>query len=300
MSFEDLYRELNLDWRPEERSLFVKEIAAAAQSYQSTLGASKADKDKRRALEQSKDRLEDELYSATLEFSKVLEVLPLRKSDYEAQGLQVPTRIAAQMKNFRFYLVNVPITMVSLPGWGFVELECILEFNPLDEAKDRPVAHELLPKEKWQDVVRANQGLQVGLDENLEFQTPKLVEQVLGKTGVNLAARATAGLVLGPFEYRIRRPQIVARGVGNVKARWRLVGEQTIEREEPVLGIVLKVPKHVRQVELIGVLKASGRFHNFTSELRHLKRFLRDRTQRFIDEGAPDAVPGEWDISSYL
>jgi hypothetical protein len=106
--------------------------------------------------------------------------------------------------------------------------------------------------------------------------------------------------VIGPFEYSIRRPKTVARGVGNVKVRWRLVGEESFQREEPVLGIVLKVPKHLQQVRLIGVLKASGRFHTFSAEFRHLKRFLRKRTQSFLDSGAPIVKSEDWDISAYL
>ncbi len=299
MSIDDLYAELDLDWRPNDRSLFVNELKAAARSEKTKMGLGEPSPEQVAFQEKTKALLE-EIEKETVEFSKVLQVLPLREEDYEAQGLKVPTKISTQLENYKFYLVSVPITLMPMPGWGFVQLDCILEFNPDEISDNRPVAHEVFPKEEWETIIKASQGLEIGLNEDLEFKTPKVDLPVLGKTGVGFSGLGTASLVVGPFQYSVCRPKIQTSGTGNVKVRWHMEGEHVFEREEPVLSIVLKVPKQIEKVVIIGALKASGRFHTFTADIRHLFRYLRDRTKKFYEAGAPKTDDCQWDISRFL
>lgn len=309
MSAESLLSELDVDFRPDERALFFQEAKAAAESYASTLGreaTAESPQDDETGLQTQ--ALLDELERETAEFSPVLPVVPLRRKHFVDLGLQCPPHIAHLMRRFDFYLVHFPITLVPKPGWGFQQLDCIVEFNPDQPPTERPVVYHIFPQEDWEDIIRFQQGLAIGLDENLEFKVdlkrlavelPNLDTAQQAKIGAKAAG--LAGLVVGPFNYRIRRPKIVSRGQGNVKVRWRLESEAYVGEEEPQLGVVLQVPKDVSQVNAVGALKVGKDFHTFTAHLRHLMRFVRERTRTYFERGAPLVQTQPWkDITAGL
>jgi hypothetical protein len=296
MAIDNLYAELGLDFRPDERKLFLQEMAAVARDYKSSLGPTDTVRSLQEAddLSQHFERLMKTLEESTATFSPVCDIVRLRKKHFADHSLKVPARITDLMRRFDFYLLHVPITLVAKAGWAFIQLDCIIEFNPGRSPAERPVAYQVFPQEEWQDVIRASQGLAVGLDENLEFKVdigrlevelPELSAEARAKVGTRAAGKA--GLILGPFNYRIRRPKIISRGRGNVQVYWRLESEEHFEEEEPQLGVVLQVPKEVSRVDVIGVLKACRDFHTFTANVRHLLRYLTDRTRNFFELGAP-------------
>ena len=297
MTNNGLESDLTLDFRPEDRHLFFDEMIAAARDFQSTLGGESTDPDE---ISHQIEALMRELDQETVEFSPHLEIYPLRKKNFTDHGLEIPPQISDRMRRYKFYLVQFPITMVPKPGWGFVQLDCMVEFNPMQDASLRPVAYQIFPQEAWEPVIRASQGLSVGLDENFQFMTPVVSVPGIAEAGVGLAAGGQAQLILGPFNYDIRRPKIISRGIGNAIVRWRLDGEKNFEHEEPRLAVVLQTPKTVDEMTIIGVLKASKRFHPFTAHVRHLAQYVRERTRNFFDQGAPIARESVWDVSSQI
>jgi hypothetical protein len=296
MAVDNLYAELELDFQPDERRFFLQEMATVARDYKSSLGPEDAVLSPQEAddFSQHVQRLMKQFEEDTAKFSPVRDIVPLRKKHFADHGLEVPAHIAHLMRRFDFYLLHIPITLVPRPGWAFVQLDCIVEFNPGKPPAERAVAYQVFPQEEWQDVIRASQGLAVGLDENLEFKVdmgrleielPGLSAAERAKVGAKAAG--TAGLILGPFNYRIRRPKIIAKGRRNVQVLWRLEGEEYFEEEEPRLGVVLQVPKEVSRVDVVGVLKACKDFHRLTANVRHLLPYVKERTKSFFEKGAP-------------
>ena len=298
MATDDLYAELGLKFQPDERALFLDEMAYAASHYRSSLGDSPQEADD---LSQHIEELAQQLGGDIAEFSPVRDVVPLRKKHFTNQGLDISPHIANLMRRFDFYLLHIPITLVPKPGWAFIQLDCIVEFNPGKPPAERPVAYQVFPQDEWQDVIRASQGLAVGLDENFEFKVDvgQLEVELPGLSAEAQAKVATkgasaAGLILGPFNYGIRRPKIISRGRGHVKVYWRLESEEYLEQEEPRLGIVLQVPKEVSQVDAVGVLKACKDFHTLTAHVRHLLPYVKERTRNFFKQGAPLSDSMQW------
>jgi hypothetical protein len=177
----------------------------------------------------------------------------------------------------------------------------MIEFNPGQPAEKCPVVFQIYPEEEWQDVIRASHGLAVGLDEHLEFKVdmdrltavlPELTPAE--KTKIAHKATGTAKLMVGPFNYCIRRPKIVSKGRGNVKVHWRLEGEEYFEHEESRLAVVLQVPKEVSNIDAVGVLKASKDFRFFTPRLHHLLPHLTEQARNFFKAGAPIVNKMPW------
>lgn len=298
MEIDNLYDELGIDFAPSERQEFIEELSDVAKAYKSHLGSEAPTK----GVSSPLDKFVEELGKEVAELSPKISVIPLNKKMFTELSLEIPPNIANLMKRFNFFLVDFPITLVPRPGWGFERMECRVEFNPGLPNSDRPTAYQIFPQEEWQDVVHAWQGLNIGLDENLEFKVdPTIPMDELNnltpavKAAIEQKIAGKAGLILGPFNYYVRKSKIRSQGRGNVKVIWRLEGEERILQTEPRLGVVLQVPKHVSQIDAIGALAVFRTFHFFTAELRDVMDFLSEPTKNFLLKGAPATDKKPWD-----
>jgi hypothetical protein len=304
MSIGDLYAELGIDFKPDDRQKFLVEFTDVARDYRRHLGPGEADQARNTQLQE----LAAELGKDIVAFSPQLTLLPLSKKMFGDLKLEIPPSTASLLQRYNFYLVNFPITVRPRPGGGFVQLESIVEFNPGCPPKERPTAYQIFPQDEWQQVIHACQGLKVGLNESFEFKidpiqaASKLPELDLpAKAAIETKVAGKAGLVLGPFDYDIKRPKITSRGQGNVKVYWRMESEKAITQEEPRLGVVLQVPRDVSRVDVIGVLKALPTFHFFTADVRNVAELMSSLGGNFFKKGAPVTADMPWnDITAGL
>ncbi|MBI5298225.1 MAG: hypothetical protein HY869_22330 [Chloroflexi bacterium] len=297
MSMDDLYAELGVNFKPGDRNQYLQEFADVVRDYKVHLGPQENAVRKTQLQE-----LAAELGKDVVEFSPKLTALALNKRLFGKLGLEIPPYIAELLRQYNFYLVNFPITVVPRPGGGFVQLECILEFNPDQPAAERPVAYQIFPKEDWQPILHAWQGLKVGLNENFEFDVdplqaaPQLKKLDLpAEAAIKLKAAGRAGLIFGPFEYDIKRPRILSSGQGGVKVYWRMESESEVLYERPHLGVVLQVPKNVTRVDVNGVLKALPTLHLFTADIHNVAGLMSSLAGNFFRKGAPVTHDMPWD-----
>lgn len=299
MSMDELYAELGVDFQAGDRANYLQEFADVVRDYKGHLGPPQENGARKTQLQE----LAAELGKDMVEFSPKLTVLALNKRLFGKLGLEIRPYIAALLRQYNFYLVNFPILVVPRPGGGFVQLECILEFNPDQPAAERPVAYQIFPQEAWQPILHASQGLKVGLNENFEFEVDPLQAaapqfQKLDlplEADVKLNAAGRAALVFGPFEYDIQRPKILSHGQGGVKVYWRMESESDILYERPHLGVVLQVPKNVSRVNVNGALKALPSFHLFTANIRNVADLMSSLGGNFFKKGAPVIHDMPWD-----
>jgi hypothetical protein len=301
MSLEELYEELGVARTSEEQDMFFNDLIDAAVNASEHLGGAKRKKTKyRESLVNEIQQMQQEVKACTAEFSPVLEVNPLSEEKFRSRGFEVPPDIAEQFKNYRYALVNIPIMLVPVKGWGFTRLDCIAAFNPDRPLNQRPLAHQLFPGEEWQEKIKFSQQLSVGVDEFLNFKAVGTVPPV-ASAGVGADVHGGFQLVLGPYNYSIRLPRVTARGVGNVKVRWTLEGEENVQQNELKLGVVLKVPRQAKKVELVGVMTLSRKFHTFSTDVKYLVEYIRTRSKDFFRRGTPPRLPpGVWDITEKL
>lgn len=198
-------------------------------------------------------------------FSPKLDVIPLTKKNFEQRNIKPSDDLQFRMKKNNLYLISIPVTLFPLAGWAFTRLECHLEFCPEEnDANQRPIIHEIFPEDVWKEILTFEDSLNLGLDENLAFraEVEKLEgkwKQLSGDAQVKISANigGKANLVVGPFSYRIRRAEILGRGRKNVQAFWRLDGNQYVQQEDVLLGVVLSVPKsRTLPVSVLGELRA--------------------------------------------
>src|SRR5438094_870079 len=166
MDADTLYAELGLQFQPGDRHLYLQELADIARDYRSALGP----EERRGGATTALQDLTAELGKESVVFSPTLPVRPLTMKLISDLHVEIPPHVGNLLRVSRFYLVDFPITMFPRPGWAFVRLDCIVEFNPGATSPKRPTAYQIFPDEKWEEVMRAWQGFKLGVDENLEFK----------------------------------------------------------------------------------------------------------------------------------
>ncbi len=275
-----------------DRGLFLQEVGAAARDQYQVMG-----KDLPGHKEDSGRQIQvliGELGKEVARFAPKLDVRRIDEHHFAARHMKVPTDLADLIKRFDFFLVNIPVTLVPAPGAGFSDLECRVRFNPDDPGSKRPVAYEVFPQEQWRDILSLHGSLQVGLDAGLRFKVdPVPLLATLGVPELPVDARVVAlakgssGFVVGPFTSTLRRQVVLCRGQGNVEVIWQLRGKDVVGREEPRLGIVLKVPKGTARVDIVGAMRVRHDQRFLAGVFRRLLALVKEPTEKFLRAGAP-------------
>lgn len=209
-------------------------------------------------------------------FSPKLDVLGLTETDFAQRGLESSPNLKAKMQDNDFYEVGIPVTLFPKSGWAFTRLECSLEFCPNETDRNQlPIIYEIFPDDVWAEIFRFQDSLTVGLDQDFRFRTQvedlkgkwqKLSSKAQGK--LSLQGGGGANLVVGPFSYRIRRAEVIARGRLAPNCRWRLDGKQYVAQEDVLLKVILMVPKSRKQpVNAVGRLKADHDFQVWSADI---------------------------------
>lgn len=232
------------------------------------------------------------------------DVYKITEQDYLARSLAVPVRFADLTRDFDFYWVRFPVGLQPRHHWSFNMIEVRIEFNA-DEAAGhlRPKAWQILPNKKFHTMLKADQHLELRLDENFEFaaQSGELSGRA-GKIdiGVESVANAGAGVVLGPFNYQIKRAQIEHNAPGMEWVFWRLDGAEFFQEDSPELVVIAQVPKATKTVKINAVLQAYRSFNLWSASLQRVIGNLPQMFRNYFKGGAPLRDEKVWDISTRL
>ncbi len=235
------------------------------------------------------------------------EVYKISDKDYLARNLTAPLKFTQLCKDSRFYWIDFPVGLLAGHNWIFNKLEVKVEFSSPGPAHLAPKSYQILPDKKFQTLIQANQHLTVQFDENFELaaKTEPLgaaAGPLTGKLGggVQGAFDGGFGLVLGPFEYAIKRAKIDHTATNLEWVFWRLDGAEYSQADSPTLAVVLKVPKETKNVLVKASVQAYRNFNfaaaRFQQAVEELPRVLRE----YFKGGAPLWDQKEWDISPRL
>lgn len=241
------------------------------------------------------------LKAAQAFFADTLTVQPLEPRDFKARHLELSPAIKKWLQTHTFYLVQVPVTLVPLPGWNFWRLRCWVTFSH-DSPDEPPKAHDIYPESQWAEILKVETNLNLGLDVELKFNTQlepgELVYQNLAgqaQVKAGLSVQSSTKLIVKALEGMVQRPQILTAGVEGRDIYWHLEGYNYVQVQEPYLGIVLRVPKQHGGVNAQGGLIANHRFDLWGA---HLTDFwwgkFRDKVQSFFQKGVPLSDEKNW------
>ncbi len=234
-------------------------------------------------------------------FAPALTVQRLRKRDFKVRGLKPSPEVEKWMDDHRFYLAQVPVTLMPAPGWNFIRLRCWVGFETVDDAAS-PKAHDIYPENAWTEILKLQTNLNLGLDEGLKFwagleQIEAAFQNLSGQVQarVGLVAEGGAKLVVGPFEYGVQRAEVLSTGLENSEVFWQLDGHEHVQREEPYMAVVLRVPEKTEVVNAQGALIAYHDFDFWGAHLADWKGKFRDKLQSFFSKGIPFEKTATWE-----
>jgi len=225
--------------------------------------------------------------------------------------LNVPPRFRELSEQYKFYWLRFPITFHLPSNWYFNKLECAVEFNPeTAEGHLRPRACMILPDQKFQKQLELSDGIELRIGENFEFEATSgdlslqaNQAQTTAKASVDAKAASKLGLVVGSFNYSLKKAQITRSDSGDARVFWCIEGTEFFQENLPKLIVVLQVPKAVEQVKIQAALQAYHRSKFWTAQLADLGdviHLLSKKAQTFLRKGAPLKDTKLWDITPSL
>jgi hypothetical protein len=253
-----------------------------------------------------------ELAEDKAEFASEPVIYRITDKDFLTGKLPVPIHIKELSRNFDFYFLAFPFDLRpgTGTGWGFNQLVVQIEFNPEDAvAKGRPKVYQIFPSTKYQKFFEADANLEVSLDPNLEFsaKTGSIDLQagsVALKGGAGLGAKlaGSAGFVIGPLSYSVKRATIKSTQIGLEKVRWEIGGTKLGHGDDPQLWVIAQVPKKTKRMKIRGELVVSRYFNLANYNLIEAVKNLKKTARRFIEGGAPLILkpPADWDMTKAL
>jgi len=239
-----------------------------------------------------------ELDGDVARFSGFPVVRRISEDDFAEHGLKVPVRFEQLGKLYRFYWIGFPIVLIPKRNWPFHRLECLVEFNPGQGVGHLlPKAYQILPDKKFQELFRMNDGLEIRLGENFEFEAS--VESKV-KAAVKAKAAADLGIIVGPFSYSIKRALIDHTAVGLEKVFWRVEGTSFFQDDDLTFVVIAQVPSDTTEVKIAAAMQVYRDFSlaaaNVTAAIENLGTWLKS----FFQAGMPIRDTKTWDISPRL
>ena len=295
--------EFILDIDINDRRELLKNAAKRFDNLESHLGSQKPKT--KRTFEAA---LMEALTEDVAEFAGYPVIHRITERDFPKSKVPVPATFKQLSRKYRFYWLYFPLNLVPKQDWRYDCVQLMIEFNP--EATDprlRPKAYQILPDQRFQDMLVTKTHLELCLDENFEFNVATgALEAPLDKAkakidaGVDVRAAAGMGLVAGPFRYGIRKAKIRHSPPGVEKIVWRLDGPEFFEENTPSIVVIAQVPKETSEVTITGEMRVTRGFPFFSVPLSSLIRYLPDAMIGFFEKGMPLCSRSKWDITRDL
>lgn len=284
-----------------DRQVLLQEVADRLDALRGALGT------EQKASESPEGAFIRAFLQDNVEFAHSPIIEHITDAGFLQHNMVVPIRFKEMRKRCNFYWVEPTMILFPRRNWKFHQLEVVIEFNPdSPENELRPTAYRILPDKKFQTQLLIEGHLNIGLDENFEFQAQTgpvdmSMGPIGGKLNVRMGAKTAGNLELtaGPFIYHIKRVQIDHTAIGAQKIFWRLNGTEFFQENTPRLVVIVRVPQEVKVLKIAAAMQA---YHSmrFPSNVQEALKELPTIFQNFFKGGIPIFAETMWDVSSRL
>jgi hypothetical protein len=235
-------------------------------------------------------------------------VYKITEKDFLVAKAVVPNRFKELSKSLNFYELRSPIYLHPAPQWAFNRLEMMLVLRANNmEPHVQPLTYQILPSKEFQNVVSIDGHIEVRLDEDFKFSasTPTFAAdtdyaKVSAGAGISTQVDSGGGMVIGPFQYHLKKVRLDHSPVGTQKVWWRLDGTKFFEGEDLGLIVIIQVPKATKEIEITAAMMASRAFKYAPTNLFQAIQQLPQAMRAFFENGTPLRSQTTWDISPCL
>lgn len=213
----------------------------------------------------------------------------LTESMFKDIGLDLNPIYQRQMQGqYHFYYLTLNLDLRPQPGAQFKLIGCELDFSPKGE--DEPIIVTIFPQSKWRTVINWGTSMDLGLNENLDWNigvdTAQLSEIVSlpGNVTANVHSKndLKAFLVVPEYNHEVGRFEITAQGEARSTCYWYIQEPDLLKLGTVQFAIVFKVPQHIPTINLQGIAWAEPNMNWLTANLRDVFSALSDNLQNLL------------------
>ncbi len=206
-------------------------------------------------------------------------------SSLSQQDIQLADAVAAEFLKVdgttAFYYLTIPLKVFPQPGTYIQSVEIDLHFNP-GEMSNFPFVQDIFPSQKWQEILKVQGQVDIGISDLLEFSTFAPISTISAVARIIkpvLSLRPHEPRFHADYEFLIREPIVMTTGPGGNIAKWRFNGRDHFEQEKHLqFGLIFGVPLTQRKVRIAKILKARRRNQNFSrllaQDLERIERMI--------------------------
>jgi len=203
----------------------------------------------------------------------------------------------------KYFLVRFPFDVQPAGPWNFNELKVRIEFKSIGVER-RPKVQGLFPDTRFQDLLKADASLEIGLTPSAEFAVNtgalKFAAAPLSasaQAGVDGKLKATAGVAVGPFHLDWKRALVKTSQPGLEWVWWQIGGADLRRGDSPPFMVILQVPDAATNITAVGRVQAT-RYYNLIKNAFHNITNWPKVYREFVEAGAPYAAgPLTWNFS---
>ena len=203
--------------------------------------------------------------------SKILFGNPIEKlfhltaGQFEKTGNGLNELRKRQMRESNFYYVTVPVSIDPKNSAVFRKFDCVLSFSSEDLSET--VIHSIFPKSEWKGLLNSPRGVNLGLDDNLEFG---VAEEVSWQT------------IAPKYFFRLGRATIYAMGEGDTQCQWTIEDPDFREDQTLQFLVVFSVPKATTKITMTGIVTAEPSMDWLNANIRNIAKYLSKRSQDLL------------------
>ncbi|OKH42110.1 hypothetical protein NIES2101_33245 [Calothrix sp. HK-06] len=226
----------------------------------------------------------------------------LTEETFKEVGVELNSIYKQQMRdNYDFYYMTVTVDLRPKPNVKFWRLSCLLDFSPKGDKE--PIVQTIFPESKWQSLMKFGVGMNLGLNENLEWSVgidtstfAELANIPDFNASVSTKNELKAFVAVPDYTYEGGFFKIIAQGSGSSECFWRIEEADIQQMATVKFAVVFKVPKECTSINLHGTVWAEANMDWLFADIRdaasELKQTLKNLFKR-KDEAAKELSRGD-------
>jgi hypothetical protein len=245
-----------------------------------------------------------ELVNDEIVFASQPEVYPI-KVEEAMKSARLPSSVESADFGapYKYFLVRFPFDVQPAGPWNFNELKVRIEFSAGPNER-RPKVQGLFPEARFQDVLKADASLEIGLTPSAEFAVntgalsfDAAPMSASAQAEVSARAKAGAGLAVGPFQLAWRKAIVKTSQPGLEWVWWQVGGADLKRGDTSPFMVVLQVANEATSVIATGQVQASRYYNLIRNAFQNITNWPKVYRE-FVEAGAPYlAGPTRWDLS---
>lgn len=233
----------------------------------------------------------------------------LTEETFKEVGVELNSIYRQQMRDtYDFYYITVTVDLRPRASAKFWRLICNLDFS--SKAGNEPIIQTIFPENKWQPVMKFGVGMNLGLNENLEFSAgldtstfAELANIPNFNASVSTKNELKAFIAVPDYTYEGGFFEIIAQGSGSSECFWRIEEADIQQMATVKFAIVFKVPKQCKSINLHGTVWAEANMDWLFADIRDVASELKENLKNLFkrkNEAAKELSRGdekEWTLN---